>query len=326
MKGLELSEKYYCAYGKKMLEEKFPNIAERAAIGLVGQGSECLGYDDDISKDHDYGPAFCIWLTEEDYKEYGRDLSREYERLPADFEGISGRKISMHGGDRIGVHSISGFYYRLIGCEAAPESNREWLRIPESALCMAVNGKVFADPLGKFSEIRKKLLEFYPEDVRIKKIAARAATMAQAGQYNYARAMKRGEYVAAQLALSEFVKSTISIVYLLNKKYTPFYKWMHHGMKELPVLSEIGDILNLLVETENQAKAWKNAKAEDYLYTLNTEDRRVIIIEAICNLVLQELVSQGLTEGEDNFLENHTTRIMERIKDPSIRSLQIMEG
>ncbi len=326
MKGLELSEKYYLAYGKKMLEEKFPEVAGRAAVGLAGQGSECLGFDDEISMDHDYGPSFCVWLTKEDYEKYGRKVAQEYERLPADFEGVSGRSVSAHGRGRVGVHSIPDFYYGLIGCEGVPGSNMEWLRIPESMLCSAVNGKVFADPLGEFSRIRNELLAFYPEDVRVKKIAARAAVMAQSGQYNYARAMKRGEHVAAQLSLAEFIKNTISMVYLLNKKYTPFYKWMHRGMKGLPILSEIGEILNILAQTENQTEAWKDAKAKDYLYTLNTKDQKVIIVEAICDLVLQELTSQGLTEGEDNFLENHVISIMEKIKDTNIRALQIMEG
>lgn len=54
-----------------MLYEQFPEIAEKAAAGLVGYGSECLGFDDEISRDHDYGPSFCIWLPREIYGEYG---------------------------------------------------------------------------------------------------------------------------------------------------------------------------------------------------------------------------------------------------------------
>ena len=323
MKGLELAERYYFAYGRPMLEEKFPDLVGKVAAGLVGQGSECLGFDDAFSMDHDYGPSFCLWLTKEDYEKYGCRLSEEYDRLPSEFEGLKGRIVSAGGQGRVGVHMISDFYYGLIGMEKAPDSLMEWMEIPESRLGLAVNGKVFEDPLGEFSAIREKLLSFYPEDVRLKKIAARAAVMAQSGQYNYARAMKRGEYVAA---LSEFIKTTISMVYLLNRKYTPFYKWMHRGMKDLPILSEIGDILNLLVEMGSQASAWEGTKTEDYLYLLNMNDQKVIIIEAVCNLVLQELVAQGFTQGEDNFLEHHVAKLMEGIADPYIRSLQIMEG
>ena len=326
MKGLELSKKYYNAYGKEMIENNFPELKGRVAAGLAGQGSECLGFDDNISRDHDYGPSFCLWLKREDYLRYGKALMDEYRKLPKDFEGVQGRLESIHGGGRVGVLCIPDFYYSLLGTEDVPGNNREWLRIPETSLCMATNGEVFEDPLGEFSRIRRGLLDYYPEDVRIKKIAARAAVMAQSGQYNYARAMKRGENVAARLALAEFMKSTISMVYLLNKRYMPFYKWMHRGMKELPILPEIGDILNLLALTEEQSAAWEGTGEMDYLYNLNGNDKCVIIVEAICNLVLQELASQGLTEGEDNFLENHTMTIMKKIKDPDIRSLQVMEG
>lgn len=320
MKGLELAWRYYEAYGKVMLEEKFPNLRGRVAAGLVGQGSECLGFDDAISADHDYGPSFCLWLTKEDYKQYGEEMQRAYDGLPAAFEGVEARKVSAHGSGRVGVLCIPDFYYGLTGFAQAPQSNREWMQIPEAALCTATNGKVFDDPLGEFSRIREGFL-VYPEDVRIKKIAERAAKMAQSGQYNYARAMKRGETVAAMLALAEFTKNTISMVYLLNRKYTPFYKWMHHGMKELPLLSEIGDILNLLAQMGEQSEAWKDAGTEDYLYTLNTKDQCVIIIEAVCNIILQELTAQGLTEGEDNFLENHVAKITEKIQDRDIRFL-----
>lgn len=326
MKGLELAQRYYETYGKKMLEEKFPNLRGRVAAGLVGYGSECLGFDDVISADHDYGPSFCLWLTEEDYHTYGKALQREYDGLPAAFEGVAARKTSSHGGGRVGVLCIPDFYYALTGFTEAPKRLSDWMRIPEEGLCTATNGKVFEDPLGEFSRIRKGFLAYYPEDVRIKKIVARAAQMAQSGQYNYARAMKRGEQVAAALSLAEFTKSTISMVYLLNRKYMPFYKWMHRGMKDLPRLSGIGDILHLLVCTGEQSQAWKDAGVEDYLYTLNTNDQCVIIIEAVCNIILQELVAQGLAEGEDNFLENHTAEMMGKIGDEGIRSMQILEG
>ena len=46
VKGLELARAYYETYGKPMIEEKFPEYRDRIAAGLVGEGSECLGYDD----------------------------------------------------------------------------------------------------------------------------------------------------------------------------------------------------------------------------------------------------------------------------------------
>lgn len=326
MKGLELAEKYFEEVGKPMLLEKYPQYYERMAVGLVGQGSECFGFDDEISTDHDFGPAFCIWLNEQDFQQAGLKINMDYEQLPKEFMGVPARVVSTNGGGRVGVHETGTFYQSFIGSRKVPESLLEWLYIPEGYLATATNGKVFVDNLGEFSAIRGKLLEFYPEDVRKKKIAARAAVMAQSGQYNYARLMKRGEYVAASLALSEFIKNTISMVHLLNKRYMPFYKWSFRSMTTLPKLKEVQEKINTLATMEFQLEAWQGVSADSYVYTLNQNDKKVVLIEDICAMVAAELQAQDLTGRQDAFLENHTMEIMARIQDETIRARHVMEG
>lgn len=326
MKGLELAEKYFEEVGKPMLLEKYPQYYERMAVGLVGQGSECFGFDDEISTDHDFGPSFCIWLNEQDFQEAGFKINMDYEQLPKEFMGVPARVTSTNGGGRVGVHETGTFYQSFIGSRKVPESLLEWLYIPEGYLATATNGKVFVDNLGEFSAIRGKLLEFYPEDVRKKKIAARAAVMAQSGQYNYARLMKRGEYVGASLALSEFIKNTISMVHLLNKRYMPFYKWSFKSMTTLPKLKEVQEKINTLATMEFQQEAWQGVSADSYVYTLNQKDKKVVLIEEICAMVVAELQAQDLTGRQDAFLENHTMEIMSRIQDETIRARHVMEG
>ncbi len=304
VKGLELAERYYEEIGKPWLHEKFPEYEDRICVGLVGAGSECFGFDDEYSKDHDYGPSFCMWLTSEDYRMIGRELMEGYAKLPGEFLGFARRIVSPHGDGRVGALETDAFYEGMIGQPQAPDNLLDWLFLPESYLAMATNGKVFTDPLGEFSKVRRELLQFYPEDVRVKKIAARAAVMAQSGQYNYGRCLRRGESVAAQLALDEFIKASISMVYLLNRVYTPFYKWMHRGMERLAVLPEI------------------RGKLTELLPAPDKEER----IEEICQLIIEELRRQELTDEADSFLENHTGSIMARIKDDTMRSLPAMQG
>ncbi|NBI64249.1 DUF4037 domain-containing protein [Clostridiales bacterium] len=58
--------------------------------------------------------------------------------------------------------TIEGFYKKFTGLLYGPESNLEWLRIPESFLATATNGQIFYDGEGTFTSIRERLLRFYP--------------------------------------------------------------------------------------------------------------------------------------------------------------------
>ncbi len=129
------------------------------------------------------------------------------------------RIMTPQSAGRVGVARIGDFYARFTGCRGIPESEAAWLRIPEHALAAATSGEVFDDPLGEFTRVREALLPCYPEDVRLKKLAARLFAMAQAGQYNYPRTVKRGDAVAASLALAEFTKAALSALHLLNRRY-----------------------------------------------------------------------------------------------------------
>jgi len=327
MKGLQLSRAYYEEYGKAMLLADFPAYAERIAVGLAGHGSECFGFDDELSVDHDFGPAFCLWLTRSDYAVIGAQLAGRYAALPKSFQGYTARVEGAQSAGRVSVQCTGDFYRRYVGSEDGSFSLMGWLHLPESALAAATNGEVFADPLGEFSLIRERLLHFYPEDVRLKKIAARAALMAQAGQYNYARCMCRGETVAAITVLAEFIRLTGSMIYLLNKKYMPFYKWMHRGLKALPILgAEVAALLTELAQTGVHREYWRFAQPKDMVRVLNTDDRTVLIVEKICALVKKQLRDEGLAHSDEDFLAVHADEIQARIGDPALQALHVTEG
>ncbi len=164
--GMELCRAYYETYGRAMIHEKFPEYEERIAVGLVGEGSDCFGYDDGISQDHDWGPSFMMWVSDSVYEEIGKQLQAAYEELPQTFLGYTYR-TSRQGAGRRGVQTIRGFYGRLLGMEQldsirkAMETENPGLipyrQMEESALAAAVNGSVFRDDEGIFTQIRRML-------------------------------------------------------------------------------------------------------------------------------------------------------------------------
>ncbi len=311
MQGLEIAREYYTRFGKPMLESAFAGELDRIAVGLVGEGSECLGFDDEISTDHDFEPGFCLFLTRADGEAFGFRLERAYAKLPKEFMGLRRSPLSPVGGNRHGVITVEDFYTRYLGTPSAPVSDRQWLYTPSYGLLAASNGEVFTDPLGAFSQVRQVLQKGYPEDVRRKKLAAHTVLMAQAGQYNYPRLIKRGENGAAQLALTEFVRHAISVIYLLNNRYEPFYKWVYRGMRTFPILGEVEPALAGATELDNTPA--------------NVAYKRDII-EDVGAMVIRELHRQGLTDGQGEDLERHAYVVQEGIQSQELRNLHIMEG
>lgn len=322
--GLDLSYEYYQKVGKPVIEELFPDDIDKIAVGLVGEGSECFGYDDKISTDHDYGASFCIWLPREEYARIGEEMKQAYDALPADFGGTFSKIHRAQAEGRRGVLEIESFYGKFLGPAGVPGTLREWLAVPEHYLAVATNGRVFEDHLGRFTQIREALLAYYPEDIRLKKIAARAITMAHSGQCNYSRMMRRHDIVAARFALDEFMRATISMVYLLNRQYMPYYKWMWRGMERLEKLKEVRALLRNLAEDGLDGESWYTEAWDTYQYTLNKNDRVVIWIEEICARIIEELKAQGISSSLSDYLEEHAYMAMHHIQDERIRSLPVM--
>ena len=304
MNGLEEAKLLYEQRGKEILHTCFPEYEGRIAVGLAGHGSECFGYDDKLSRDHDFEPGFCLWLTDEDDIHIGPRLSRSNRELTGSCTALK----SAMGEKKLGLLRISDFYRLYTACPGAPESAEHWLSLPSWALAEATNGQVWQDDLGEFTAIRNTLLHGMPEDVRLKKIAARAVEMAQSGQYNYLRCLRHGETGSAQLALTEFVRSSCSMIFLLNRRHEPYYKWVFRAMAELDKLSSLKDALEFLLLGENDSRLKEG------------------VIEDICASVIAEMRVQELTDSSSDYLEDHAFEAQERITSRSIRAMHIMEG
>ena len=310
MKGLDLSQAFYEAYGKPMLEEQFPHLLPLLAVGLFGSGSECFGYDDSVSRDHDFEPGFCIFLPNESLVDRQSEfqLERAYARLPASFMGFSRSGVAPVGGPRHGVLRTGEFFLKTAGTENGELTLPQWLTVPGQALAEATNGRLFSDNLGEVSRIRKALSSF-PEGVRLKRLAGSLLLMAQSGQYNYLRCLDHGESGAAQLAVTEFVNRCISVIFLLNRRYQLYYKWVFRAMRELPLLSDLAVPLEFLLSSGN---------------TPETVVEKAALIEELAGRIAAQLRSEGLSSLPGAELERLAYDVNSHIKDPELRNLNIL--
>ena len=89
------------------------------------------------------------------------------------------------------------------------------------------------------------------------RLAEKLHGFAQTAQTNYARMMARQDYVTANLCVAKGMQYTMEIIYLLNQKYAPYYKWMRKGMQSLSLIDSVAPILDRIAVIPNQAAAWE---------------------------------------------------------------------
>lgn len=305
-KGLELSREYFENVVRSRLEEDFPDLFPRLAAGLAGNGSECFGYDDEISRDHDWGVDFYIWVTEND-----RDRIAEladWKRRLMYFNPPPFARTQSQYGATISVMTCGDFFIQLIGVPDYPTDVLAWFRIPENNVAMCVNGEVFMDNAGEFTAIRNRFLQYFPEDFRLKKIAAKCMAIAQTGQYNHKRMNDRNEFVTVSTVISRFVDNVTGLVFLLNRVYRPYYKWENRMMRSLPILGE--EIASLILRLLSLP-----------LIDEDAFENRQVVIDEICFKLAGELKAQNLADTHDTFFTVHGEQVQSRIQHSVIRSL-----
>ena len=300
--NMDRSKAFYESAGKAMIEKHFPQYVERIAVGLVGEGSDCFGFDDEISSDHDYAPGFCMWLTEKDYQEIGAKLQKEYDQLTSS-EGRLGY--------RRGVFSINQFYSGIMEIAGDYENTLsvDYETCKEHLLATASNGQVFRDDLGVFTKIRNQILKYYPETVWRRKLAQCIHDFAQYAQSNYSRMMARKDTVTAMICVGKGVESALDLVYLLERTYAPYYKWKKKGLENSRLAKQIFPILEKIAENPSQAAVW-----EGYRYSaasVHLEDANVALFEEVAKRILDEIVRQDLVSGNETFLEYYIPQILE---------------
>ncbi len=290
--NLEKSRDFYEQYGKPMIHKLFPEYEARIAVGMVGEGSDCFGFDDEISADHDYGVGFCMWLTGEDMAAIGDELQVSYDHLVAEQKAYEPQMARL--GSRRGVFGIHDFYH----------GDAE-----EFELAQMVNGEVFRDDCGVFTARREELLKYYPEELWRKKLANCLHEFSQYGQSNYARMMAREDYLTAGLCVSKAIESAMNIAYVLVKQYAPYYKWKRKGLEKTGVMRDVLWICEELSLLSCQRKAWENKHYNSA--QINTDDKCVVLLETLARTILEELQARKLVKGTDVFLENYIGQILE---------------
>jgi len=253
--GKELCEGFFRDHAKPILEKDFPSL--RYSAGLIGYGSDVLGYDDEVSTDHMWGPRFYLFLTEEDLplkpallEAFGRELPTHYRGYSVNFsapdpndKGVR-HPLPLDKGPvdpLIFIQSFDSFLLEQLGT-ADLENLRpaQWLGFSEQRLLSLVSGTFFVDGLGCVQRLEP--LAFYPKDLRLYLIASLWEAIA-AEQAFVKRCGARGDQLGSRLLCSHLAEKLLRLCFLYRGRYAPYGKWLGTAFARLDLDPAIGEAL-----------------------------------------------------------------------------------
>lgn len=290
MKALELGRCFFDEIAKPIIEQENPVILELGAIGRFGWGSECLMMDDKISQDHHWGPSINILLPDNFLGGLDDDAFVGIRnKMPEEFMGY--RLEAAHVGvPGFAFEGIDAFLNKTIGRTTAPETSVQWLEIPEEDIVHVTNGEVWHDSRGEFTEIRNALQEYYPDQVWKRRMAHNCRYVSGMGIYAVHRALLRNNIPFVNTAFGRTIKLTMELVFMLNRTYYPYDKWLYPMFCELPRLAPA--VAPLIIKACDLNRSW---------------EEKIGIVEDIHDLIDQEMVDIGLISAHPKYKKSETS-------------------
>ena len=271
MKGIELAELFYFDVIKPLITKKYPELRYSAAS--LGPGSDILGYDDEMSQDHDWGLKFYIFLNDDKIADELDLLFRN--ELPLEFHGYSthwgeaddkGVQLNDKGelgniNHRIIISSLSKHLKSILNInisdinEIQNLSLTQWLSFPEQSLLEFTSGKVYFDNCGDLTSARK-LLNYYPEEIWIFAILGEWNLIAEE-QVFISRTGDREDDLGSRIITSSLVRRIMRLAIHLDRKYIPYSKWLGTAFKD----SSVYDKINTHLMSALNSNHWTSRRA-----------------------------------------------------------------
>lgn len=277
MKGLTIAREFFTSWGDPYMKSQFPDLAGRIAAGRI-LGSDVLGGDDEISRDHDWGPQFDLFLSADDYARFGEKLADAMNAAaPNPWKGY---RLAGAGDKSVRVESVPGWFRKYLQMERLPATPTDWPPFPfESTLYFLRHGEIWTDPTGEFTSWRAALQQ-YPEDRLRARLAEECFRVWHHGEYNFVQRMAhRRDPIAIAICLGEFATGVMRMVLLMGRDFAPYWKWLPFEFRK---------------RTEGQPYV---APLEE-LVSIRDIERQVEIVENISALVHRQLLDGGWVTGE----------------------------
>jgi hypothetical protein len=303
---IDVSRDFFDEVVKPILEREFPAETAQTAFGVFGYGSEVLRMDDDYSTDHHWGIRINALMPEATFKARSEAIQQTVSaRLPVTWRGHSLRE-GLSGGRGLSLTSLEAYLMRTIGIDHPPRTYAEWLSIPEEDIIHVVEGEVWHDPSERFTAVRRTLKNYYPEPVRLRRIAHWCRYFSGMGTYALKRALLRNNEYYANVTFTRAIRLGVQLAFLLDRRYFPYDKWTLAFFRQLPrVAARLGPLVEAAVRLSTP---W---------------ERKLELLDQMSDVLDATLVEDGIIKPHPKFKGSPTSgyRLMEHAYAEIIKGL-----
>jgi hypothetical protein len=254
IKGRELSRIFYNEAVRPLLDQHFLNLPH--AAGCFGNGSDVLGFDTEMSRDHDWGPTVHLILREEDNHKAEDIREILATQLPLEIRGYS-THFGHHDSDGTQVMNapadgrINHRVYVLTLRQYMAQHFHwnidhlldvaDWLSFPAQVLRAIRDAWIHHDSGSEWTAMRDKLT-WYPHDVWLYLMAASWVRISQE-DHLMGRAGYVGDELGSHLIASRLVRDIMFLCFLQEKQYAPYPKWFGTAFQQLDCAAALTPIL-----------------------------------------------------------------------------------
>ena len=263
--GLQLSRLFFDEAVRPIIRRTVPDLKYAAA--LIGSGSEVLGFDDEMSSDHHWGPRVMIFLAEEDEKIEGLITTALRQELPPTFLGYSTNFSEPNPNDnntqllvpgvegainhRVDISTLRAYLRSYLNFDINTEMEpADWLTFPEHKLRSIAGGRVFHDGIDAQKVLDR--FEYYPHDVWLYLLASGWNRIGQE-EHLMGRAGHAGDELGSALIASRLVRDIMRLCFLMERVYAPYPKWFGTAFRKL----NCGEQIKPHLESVLRSTSWQ---------------------------------------------------------------------
>ncbi|HZN13339.1 MAG TPA: DUF4037 domain-containing protein [Acidimicrobiales bacterium] len=252
MNGAELCGAFYAEAVRPLLGDL------RHSAGLLGSGSEVLGFDDQRSTDHHWGPRVMIFVDDADVGRAADIRDQLAAQLPKRFGPYSTHftepNLEDHGtqlladtdgpvNHRVDILTVAAWSRIYLGFDAtvAPTVT-DWVATPSQLLAGVTSGPVYHDGLGELAPMQARL-EWYPDDVWRYVLSAQWRRISQEDHF-VGRTAEVGDDLGSRLLAGRLARDMIRLAFLIERRHAPYVKWLGSAFRQLALAADLGPALD----------------------------------------------------------------------------------